>query len=169
MRSNLQHNYNLDPVVADELQKRYFVEIVTTLRGLMVEQKIDPKHYLDYVHDITVADFIKPDVRLREVLASIPYQKSDSDECGYAARERYWNDWDSPTNSAAFSTLSLWNTSANRAARVHECARVVDLRGDEMHYGGGFCAQFACGTRTGHPHHLVTAAHSHNAAQHMAR
>lgn len=75
MRYYLQENYDLDPVRAHELQKRYWLEYGTTLRGLMVEQKIDPRHYLDYVHNVTVADYIAPDPRLHQVLQNIPLKK----------------------------------------------------------------------------------------------
>ncbi len=75
MRLYLEEHYNLDPIRAHELQKRYFVEYGTTLRGLMLEQKIDPKHFLDYVHNVDVSQFLKPDERLRAVLESIPYPK----------------------------------------------------------------------------------------------
>jgi putative hydrolase of the HAD superfamily len=75
MRLYLQENYNLDPVIAHELQRRYWLEYGTTLRGLMLERNIDPQHYLEYVHDVSVADFVSPDPRLRRVLESIPYEK----------------------------------------------------------------------------------------------
>jgi putative hydrolase of the HAD superfamily len=75
MRLYLEEHYDLDPKSAHELQKRYFVEYGTTLRGLMLEQKIDPKHFLDYVHNVDVSQFLHPDERLKKVLESIPYPK----------------------------------------------------------------------------------------------
>lgn len=44
--------FSLDPVAARALQKRYFREYGTTLRGLMAEHGVDPRHFLDYVHRI---------------------------------------------------------------------------------------------------------------------
>lgn len=75
MRLYLEQKYNLKPEDAHELQKRYYNDYGTTLRGLMMEQEIDPQDYLGFVHDVDVAQFIHPDERLREVLTSIPYNK----------------------------------------------------------------------------------------------
>ncbi len=75
MRTFLEQRYNLDPEVAHELQKRYWLQYGTTLRGLMLEREIDPQEYLDYVHNVEVAQFIQPDERLHKILATIPYEK----------------------------------------------------------------------------------------------
>lgn len=75
MRLYLQERYQLDPERAHELQKRYWLEYGTTLRGLMLEREIDPQDYLGFVHDVDVAQFISPDAPLRQVLASIPFEK----------------------------------------------------------------------------------------------
>lgn len=75
MRLYLEQQYDLAPERAHELQKRYWLEYGTTLRGLMLEREIDPKHYLEYVHDVDVAQFIHPDERLRQALQAIPYEK----------------------------------------------------------------------------------------------
>lgn len=45
----------LDAVAARALQKQYFREHGTTLRGLMTVHGIDPAVFLDYVHDIDLA------------------------------------------------------------------------------------------------------------------
>lgn len=42
----------LDFEAARRLQKKYFAKYGTTLRGLMSEQQINPRDYLDFVHDI---------------------------------------------------------------------------------------------------------------------
>lgn len=75
MRLYLERRFNLDPEVAHELQKRYWLEYGTTLRGLMLEHEVDPQDYLIYVHDVDVSQFIEPDERLRQILASIPHDK----------------------------------------------------------------------------------------------
>lgn len=75
MRLYLEQRYDLDPQRAHELQKRYWLEYGTTLRGLMLEREIDPHDYLKFVHDVDVTQFIQPDERLHQILASIPYQK----------------------------------------------------------------------------------------------
>lgn len=43
---------NLAPNEARVLQKKYFREYDTTLKGLMLHHNIDPSDYLNYVHDI---------------------------------------------------------------------------------------------------------------------
>lgn len=75
MRLYLEQRYNLDPERAHELQKRYWHEYGTTLRGLMMEREVDPQDYLDFVHDVDVAQFIEPDERLHQILAALPYEK----------------------------------------------------------------------------------------------
>lgn len=75
MRLYLEQRYKLDPERAHELQKRYWLQYGTTLRGLMLEREIDPQEYLDFVHNVDVAHFLAPDERLREILSNIPYGK----------------------------------------------------------------------------------------------
>jgi len=45
----------VDRAEARVIQKRYFREHGTTLRGLMLDHGIDPEHYLDFVHDIDLS------------------------------------------------------------------------------------------------------------------
>ncbi len=47
--------FGLDAGAARKLQKDYFRAYGTTLRGLMVNHRVDPHHYLDFVHDIDLA------------------------------------------------------------------------------------------------------------------
>ncbi len=42
----------VDPVAARVVQKQYFRDHDSTLRGLMVEHGLEPRRFLDYVHDI---------------------------------------------------------------------------------------------------------------------
>lgn len=42
----------IDPVRAHEVQKRYYRDHGTTLRGLMTDHNIDPGAFLSYVHDL---------------------------------------------------------------------------------------------------------------------
>ena len=46
---------SLDLTAARSLQKQYFRQHGTTLRGLMLEHGIDPLGFLDYVHDIDLS------------------------------------------------------------------------------------------------------------------
>jgi len=75
MREYLERQYNLSPEDAHTTQKRYWIEYGTTLRGLMLEREIDPDHYLDFVHDVQVAQYIEPNPELNTLLARIPYEK----------------------------------------------------------------------------------------------
>lgn len=59
------------PALRADLHKRYG----TTLRGLALTRSIDATDYLAYVHDIPLADFLEPDLCLREALNSLPQSK----------------------------------------------------------------------------------------------
>jgi putative hydrolase of the HAD superfamily len=56
-------------------RQSYFLEYGTTLRGLMNNHHIDPEHFLAYVHDVPVEDYLKPDEPLRQILKAIPQPK----------------------------------------------------------------------------------------------
>ena len=75
MRLYLEREFSLPPERAHELQKRYWNDYGTTLRGLMMEHEIDPLRYLDFVHDVDVSQFLEPNPQLRAQLQNIPYPK----------------------------------------------------------------------------------------------
>ncbi|WP_073957126.1 pyrimidine 5'-nucleotidase [Thalassospira sp. TSL5-1] len=56
------------------VQKDYFRRYGTTLRGLMMEHKIDPADYLNKVHDIDLS-VIAPSPVLANALANLPCRK----------------------------------------------------------------------------------------------
>lgn len=56
------------------LQRKYFLEYGTTLRGLMTVDGMDPQSYLDYVHDIDL-DHVGPDTALAAALDGLPGRK----------------------------------------------------------------------------------------------
>ncbi len=56
------------------LQKTYYRDYGTTLRGLMSLHHIDPDHFLDYVHDIDYS-VLKPAPRLGQALAALNGRK----------------------------------------------------------------------------------------------
>jgi putative hydrolase of the HAD superfamily len=58
-----------------ETRMRYFLEYGTTLSGLMANHEVDPNHFLAFVHDVPVANYLKPDERLRRMLVEIPQPK----------------------------------------------------------------------------------------------
>ena len=65
---------NLEQIEARKLQKQYFREYGTTMRGLMTCHDVDPKEFMDYVHDIDLAP-ISANPILTEALAKLPGRK----------------------------------------------------------------------------------------------
>jgi putative hydrolase of the HAD superfamily len=65
---------DVDLAEAKRLQKLYFREHGTTLRGLMTVHKIDPRDFLDHVHRIDLAP-IPRDEALGAALAALPGRK----------------------------------------------------------------------------------------------
>jgi putative hydrolase of the HAD superfamily len=61
----------LDRAAARAVQKRYFHEHGTTLRGLMLSHGVDPHDFLGFVHDIDVS-VLAPDPGLRAALKALP-------------------------------------------------------------------------------------------------
>lgn len=76
-----------DPVEARRVQKLYFHEHGTTLAGLMASHGVEPRAFLDFVHDIDLAR-ITADPALVAALDRLPGRKyvfTNGDEA-YAAR-----------------------------------------------------------------------------------
>jgi len=65
---------NLDREAARALQKQYFREHTTTLKGLMVNHGVDPAHFLDFVHEIDVSG-VAADKALDHALDALPGKK----------------------------------------------------------------------------------------------
>jgi putative hydrolase of the HAD superfamily len=59
----------------DLLRRDYFQIYGTTLRGLQRHHNVDADEFLAYVHDLPLAQFLKPDPRVRELLLGLPQQK----------------------------------------------------------------------------------------------
>ena len=53
------------------LQKRYLADHGTTLAGLMANHGVEPEHFLDDVHDVSL-DLLEPDPRLERALMRLP-------------------------------------------------------------------------------------------------
>jgi len=64
----------LSPEAALTVQKTYFREHGTTLRGLMTVNRIDPEDFLAYVHEIDLA-CVQPDPVLVAALTGLPSRK----------------------------------------------------------------------------------------------
>jgi putative hydrolase of the HAD superfamily len=71
MGAYIQRLLGCDPVEAKRVQKAHFHEHGTTLAGLMKEHGVDPRDFLEDVHDISL-DRIEADERLSEALGRLP-------------------------------------------------------------------------------------------------
>lgn len=87
MTAYIMQLLNLDAVSARTIQKRYFLEHGTTLKGLMASHHVDPHDFLDFVHDIDL-DVVEPDARLLGSLARLPGRKLvfTNGDAAYAGR-----------------------------------------------------------------------------------
>lgn len=54
------------------LRQTYYKKYGTTLRGLQHHHQVDVDDYLSYVHDIPLAEYLKPLPELRKILLSLP-------------------------------------------------------------------------------------------------
>ncbi|MDX1575376.1 MAG: pyrimidine 5'-nucleotidase [Kiloniellales bacterium] len=74
MSAFIQEILSLEPLEARRVQKQYFREHGTTLRGLMDRHEVDPAAFLDYVHDIDFS-VIPQSPGLEAVLARLSGRK----------------------------------------------------------------------------------------------
>lgn len=74
MRDFIANFLDLELDEAYQLQKKYFKECGTTLRGLMSHHDMEPGSYLDYVHDIDISG-VQPSQGLRNSLNGLSGQK----------------------------------------------------------------------------------------------
>lgn len=74
MRAFIGERFGLSEAEAHALQKRYYREFGTTLRGLMLVHGLEPDLFLEYVHDID-RSVLKPALGLDAALASLPGRK----------------------------------------------------------------------------------------------
>jgi len=63
--------FGLDAISLRALQKHYYLQYGTTLRGLMTEHGVDAELYLSFVHDID-RSIIAPDHSLGAAIAALP-------------------------------------------------------------------------------------------------
>ena len=57
----IMSKYSLDIDQAKKIQKEYYLKYGLTLRGLIVEKKLEPEEFLDYVHDVEHPELEKND------------------------------------------------------------------------------------------------------------
>ena len=74
MTEYISNKLNVDLKKAKELQTNYFHKYNTSLNGLMIHHDIDPKEFLDFVHDIDLS-FLEKDTALRYELENINLRK----------------------------------------------------------------------------------------------
>ena len=74
MGAYIQRLLGVDAVEARKVQKQHFHQHGTTLAGLMLHHDVDPHHFLDDVHDISL-DRIAPDPALADALSRLPGRK----------------------------------------------------------------------------------------------
>jgi putative hydrolase of the HAD superfamily len=74
MQRFIAERLNLSLEAALVVQKTYFREYGTTMRGLMTVDRVDPDEFLAYVHDIDLA-CVPPDPVLVAALAALPGRK----------------------------------------------------------------------------------------------
>ncbi len=61
---------------ARQLRQEYLHKYGSTLRGLMIHQKIDSEDYLEYVHDVGVEERLFPNPDLIKLLKAIPCDRA---------------------------------------------------------------------------------------------
>ena len=78
----------LSPEEAFRLQKEYFLEFGTSMRGMMHHHRMPPGPYLDYVHDIDVS-IIDPSPALERAYPGTRFLWLDTEE---SVGEVFWLD-----------------------------------------------------------------------------
>ena len=66
--------FEIDTVSANKKRKKLYNKYGTSLRGLMLENKINPEKFLEYVHDIDLS-IIKKNLKLNSALKKIDGKK----------------------------------------------------------------------------------------------
>ena len=74
MTEYISNKLNVDLIKAKELQTNYFHKYNTSLNGLMIHHDINPKEFLDFVHDIDLS-FLEKDTALRYELENLNLRK----------------------------------------------------------------------------------------------
>ena len=63
----IMYKYSLDIDQAKKIQKEYYLKYGLTLRGLIVEKKLEPEEFLDYVHDVEHPELKKNDQLISKI------------------------------------------------------------------------------------------------------
>jgi putative hydrolase of the HAD superfamily len=76
IRNYMEDRLGYEKEVSRELRLEYVKKYGSTLRGLMIHQKIDPADFLEYVHDVGVEETVRPNPSLGSLLQAIPIEKA---------------------------------------------------------------------------------------------
>jgi len=76
IRNYMEVRMGYERNLALKLRQEYLRKYGSTLRGLMIHQKINPEDYLEYVHDVGVEEKLSPNPALAELLHSIRVKKA---------------------------------------------------------------------------------------------
>jgi putative hydrolase of the HAD superfamily len=76
IRNYMEVRMGFEKNLARELRQEYIRKYGSTLRGLMIHQKINPEDYLEYVHDVGAEEKLSPAPALAKLLESIPLDKA---------------------------------------------------------------------------------------------
>ena len=71
----MREEVGIPPEQVEPLRLGYWETYGVTLGGLMAEHGVDPEHYLAYVHDVPLGDYLSPDPALGEAIRSLPGRK----------------------------------------------------------------------------------------------
>lgn len=63
----IMSKYSLDIDQAKKIQKEYYLKYGLTLRSLIVEKKLEPEEFLDYVHDVEHPELKKNDQLISKI------------------------------------------------------------------------------------------------------
>ena len=63
----IMSKYSLDIDQAKKIQKEYYLKYGLTLRGLIVDKKLEPEEFLDYVHDVEHPELEKNDQLISKI------------------------------------------------------------------------------------------------------
>ena len=75
MTAYIRNFFDLNEIDALTLQRNMYKKYGLTLRGLMIEKKIDPEPFLEFVHDVDFVE-LNEDVVLKTLLGKIKGKKS---------------------------------------------------------------------------------------------
>jgi putative hydrolase of the HAD superfamily len=65
----------IPPEAVPALRESYYLRYGTSLTGLQRDYHVDARDYLAYVHDLPLADYLRPNPALNAMLARLPLQK----------------------------------------------------------------------------------------------